>query len=357
MRDGFVSVVVPTYNRAYCICRTVDSVLAQTHHNWELLIVDDGSTDDTAALIASRYGAAPRFRYLHQPNAGVSAARNTGIRASKGDFVALLDSDDVWKPWKLEVQLACFRAFPEIGMVWTNYEAVDKAGVIVNPRYMTTMYEAYRFFQPFDKLFEHSFALSTVIDSADTLEPGARVYTGNIYTQMLRGNLVHTSTVMLSRDRIDKVKEFDESLSLSGEDYDFHFRTCKWGPVCFVDLASTQYQTDFDDRLTLHKKLIAENFLKTVEKAIARERGNGVFPQPMIHEVLAEAHSWYAEELLKIEDYAGVRKHALLALRNQIGQPRMFLLFGIALLPRSASKAMLQTYRSGKAMVLGKKPS
>jgi hypothetical protein len=222
---------------------------------------------------------------------------------------------------------------------------------------MTTMYEAYRFFQPFDKLFEHSFALSTVIDSADTLEPGARVYTGNIYTQMLRGNLVHTSTVMLSRDRIDKVKEFDESLSLSGEDYDFHFRTCKWGPVCFVDLASTQYQTDFDDRLTLHKKLIAENFLKTVEKAIARERGNGVFPQPMIHEVLAEAHSWYAEELLKIEDYAGVRKHALLALRNQIGQPRMFLLFGIALLPRSASKAMLQTYRSGKAMVLGKKSS
>ena len=298
MHDGLVSVVVPTYNRAYCLSRTIDSVRAQTHHDWELLIVDDGSTDDTAALIASTYGGDPRIRYLHQRNAGVSAARNAGIRESKGDFVALLDSDDVWKPWKLEVQLACFRAFPEIGMVWTNFEALNKAGKIVSPSFLTTMYEAYRFFQPFDILFQDSCALSTVIDSTGGLERDARVYWGNIYTQMLRGNLVHTSTVMLSRERIAKVKEFDESLSLSGEDYDFHFRTCKWGAVCFVDVPSTEYQVDFDDRLTSHKKAIAQNFLKTVEKAIARERGNGVFPRPMIHEVLAEAHAWFADELL-----------------------------------------------------------
>jgi hypothetical protein len=163
--------------------------------------------------------------------------------------------------------------------------------------------------------------------------------------------------VMLSRERIAKVKEFDESLNLSGEDYDFHFRTCKWGPVCFVDLPSTEYQIDFDDRLTRYKKQIAENFLKTVEKAIARERGNGIFPQPMIHEVLADAHGWLAEELFKIDDYAGVRKHALLALRHRIWQSRMVLFLGISLLPRVVSKVALRTFRSSKAMVSGKKPA
>jgi glycosyltransferase involved in cell wall biosynthesis len=355
MNDGFVSVVVPTYNRAYCICRTIDSVREQTHHHWELLIVDDGSTDGTAALIASTYGDDPRIRYLYQRSAGVSAARNAGIRESKGDFVALLDSDDVWKPWKLEAQLACFRAIPAIGMVWTNFEAVNKAGTVVNPRYLTTMYEAYRFFQPFEKLFGNSCALSSLTGSVNSLEPGARVYSGNIYPQMLRGNLVHTSTVMLSRERIAKVKEFDESLYLSGEDYDFHFRTCKWGDVCFVDASSTKYQIDFDDRLTRYKKELAQNFLKTVEKAIARERGNEIFSQPIIHQVLAEAHAWIAEELLKIEDYAGVRKHALRALGHRIWQPRMVLVLGIALLPRIVSKALLRTFRSGKAMVSGRK--
>ena len=269
MEDAFVSVVVPTYNRAYCICRTIDSVQAQTHKNWELLLVDDGSTDDTAALIASTYGHDPRIRYIKQSNAGVSAARNTGIRESRGHYVALLDSDDVWRPWKLELQLACFHAFPEVGMVWTNFEGVDSSGKVVNERYLTTMYEAHRHFGSFENLFRTSCPLSDLIDTPNSSDPRARVYVGNIYSQMLRGNLVHTSTVMLSRDRIAKVKEFDESLKLSGEDYDFHFRTCKWGDVCFVDVPSMQYQLDFDDRLTKHKKHIAQNFLRTVEKAIA----------------------------------------------------------------------------------------
>ena len=355
MEDGFVSVIVPTYNRAYCISRAIDSVRAQTHQNWELLLVDDGSTDDTAALIASTYGDDPRIRYLHQRNAGVSAARNAGIRASKGDYVALLDSDDVWKPWKLETQLACFRTFPEVGMVWTNFEAVDATGKVVNQRYLTTMYEAYRFFPSFDGLFEHSRALSQVAESAGEPEAGARVYVGNIYKQMLRGSLVHTSTVMLSRDRIAKVKEFNESLTLSGEDYDFHFRTCKWGDVCFVDAPSTVYQLEFDDRLTRHKKQIAQNFLRTVQGAIARESGNGTFPSSMIHQVLAEAHSWLAEELLKIEDYAGVRKHALLALRQRTWHPRMVFVLGVASVPRMVSKPLLRSYRSCKSLISGSK--
>jgi glycosyltransferase involved in cell wall biosynthesis len=357
LNGELVSVVVPTYNRAYCICRAIDSVRAQTQRNWEVVLVDDGSTDGTAALIASKYGDDPRVRYFYQSNSGVTVARNTGIRESNGDYVAFLDSDDVWKPWKLETQLACFRFFPQVGMVWTNFAAIDAGGRLVNPRYLRTMYGAYRFFPSFDTLFKESRALSDVVKPGSDLELGARVYVGNIYIPMLRGNLAHTSTVMLSRGRLEKVKQFDEALTLSGEDYDFHFRTCKWGDVCFVDVPSTLYQLGFEDRLTKHSKALAQNFLITVQKAVARERESGIFPAAMIDEVLAEAHAWIARELFTIEDDAGVRKHALDSLRHKPWQPLLIALFIVALVPRVISRPLLWSYRTCKSLFLGRKRS
>src|SRR6056297_1399486 len=99
-----VSVIVPTYNRADSLPRTIDSVLAQTHDDLELVVVDDASTDDTETVV-ERYED-DRVTYLeHATNRGGSAARNTGIRASDGDYVAFLDSDDEWHPEKLERQV------------------------------------------------------------------------------------------------------------------------------------------------------------------------------------------------------------------------------------------------------------
>src|SRR6187551_2399542 len=140
MPTPLVSVIVPTFNRAYCLNRAVDSVLAQTHANCEVLIVDDGSTDDTAERVQQWYGNRSNVRYLKQANAGVSAARNTGLRAATGDFIALLDSDDVWLRWKIEVQLACLAALPEAGMIWTDMEAVDPDGARLHERYLRIMY-------------------------------------------------------------------------------------------------------------------------------------------------------------------------------------------------------------------------
>jgi len=354
--DGnFVSVVIPTHNRAYCVFRAIDSVREQTHKNWEVVLVDDGSTDDTAQVISARYGNDPRVRYLYQTNAGVSAARNAGIRESRGDYVALLDSDDVWKPWKLALQLACFRSFPDVGMVWTNFEAVDSNRTVVNPRFLTTMYGAYKHFPSFEGLFEKSVHLSEVAEPGIGVDSSARAYMGNIYSSMLLGNLVHTSTVLVSKERIARVKEFDETLALSGEDYDFHFRTCKWGKVCLVDVSSTEYQVDYKDQLTKYGMQIALNALKTVEKAIAREKGTGAFSSPAINYVLAKDHAWITQEYLERSDYSGVRKHALLSLRHKAWQPRLVLLFCIALLPRSFAERMLNTYRRSKSLVYSDK--
>ncbi len=354
MANDLVSVVVPTYNRAYCVGRAIKSVRAQSHSNWELLLIDDGSTDNTGELIAAQFGSDPRIRYIRQANAGVSAARNAGLAVARGNFIAFLDSDDIWMPWKLELQLACFRTFPGLGMVWTEFEAVDATGKIVMPRYLRSMYAAYRFFPTPESLFSSSCPLSTLNGSASGVEPGTHVYIGYIYTAMLRGNLVHTSTVMLSRDRMEKVQGFDVGLAVSGEDYDFHFRTCKWGNVCFIDVPSTTYQLEYEDRLTRHKRNLAENFLRTVQKAIALEKGTGQFPPSMVREVLAEAHGWIAEEMFRTKVNAGAWQHAAKSLRYKIGQPRMISLLGMSLIPRRVSDPILQAYRRVKRGASGK---
>lgn len=98
-----VSVIIPTYNRAACIARAVESVLTQTYREVEAIVVDDGSTDETAATLA-RYG--PRIRVIHQANAGPSAARNRGIKAATGELIAFLDSDDEWMSEKLRRQVS-----------------------------------------------------------------------------------------------------------------------------------------------------------------------------------------------------------------------------------------------------------
>jgi len=117
-----VSVVIPTYNRARYVGDAIESALSQTAPSVEVIVVDDGSTDETRA-VAARY--APEARYFWQPNAERGAARNQGLRLARGAFVAFLDSDDVWAPDKLERDLALFRRRPEVGFVYSDIQLVD----------------------------------------------------------------------------------------------------------------------------------------------------------------------------------------------------------------------------------------
>jgi glycosyltransferase involved in cell wall biosynthesis len=124
-----VSVVMPAYNVAWCITKAIDSVLAQHHSQIELIIVDDGSTDNTAEVLKS-YG--DRIRVLHQPNSGQSSARNTGIRAARGKYIAFLDADDWWLPEKLQQQVELLEKFPHLGFCSTAAKVVDESGRILN---------------------------------------------------------------------------------------------------------------------------------------------------------------------------------------------------------------------------------
>ncbi len=189
-----VSVIIPTFNRARVLEKAIDSVLSQGHDNLELIVVDDGSTDTTPDLLAA-YGR--KITWICQKNQGVSAARNTGIRASSGALIAFLDSDDYWLPDKLAVQTAFLKARPDAYICQTD-EIWIRNGVRVNPKKKHA--------KPSGDIFQRSLSLC----------------------------LVSPSAVMLRRNLFDEVGFFDEVLPAC-EDYDLWLRIgCRY-PVHLID--------------------------------------------------------------------------------------------------------------------------
>jgi glycosyltransferase involved in cell wall biosynthesis len=354
--EPLTSIVVPTYNRAYCLPRTVDSALAQTNVRVEVVIVDDGSRDETAALVASRYGADARVRFLRQDNGGVAVARNTGMRAAQGDYIALLDSDDIWAPWKLELQLACMRARPEVGMTWTDMEAIDPDGNVTSPAYLRCMYSAYRWFPTRESLFRESLPLSEVAPRLASVVGMRQFSVGDLSSAMIMGNLVHTSTVVFTRRRYEQVGDFSDQYRRAGEDFEFHLRTCRAGAVGFVDVASIKYQRGFADRITGNENDVhfARAFLRTIAPIIEKERATIDLPPHMINAVLAEAHRWIAEASLAANDRRQAIQHLAWSLRYDPRQPRLLGVLAAAALPSTMSGQLRNAYRTIKKRALGR---
>ncbi|MGA6927308.1 MAG: glycosyltransferase [Desulfosarcina sp.] len=189
-----VSVVLPTYNRFRMVAGAIDSVLSQEYSKIELIVVDDGSTDDTQALLSS-YG--DRIRSIRQARRGVSAARNAGIRATTGELIALLDSDDTWLPGKLTAQVDFFTRRPQ-ALICQTEEIWIRNGVRVNP--------GKRHRKKAGMIFEPSLALC----------------------------LVSPSAVMMRRSLLNEVGLFDESLTAC-EDYDLWLRIACRHPIHLID--------------------------------------------------------------------------------------------------------------------------
>ncbi|WP_158941615.1 glycosyltransferase family A protein [Granulicella sp. S190] len=126
-----VDVIIPAYNAAKYLPIAIESVEAQTFDDWRILLVDDGSTDNTAAVVApyaERLG--PKLKYIHQANKGLPGARNTAIRNSSAEFLALLDADDVWFPCRLKETLKIFEAHPKAGLVYGFTTLIDPEGKV-----------------------------------------------------------------------------------------------------------------------------------------------------------------------------------------------------------------------------------
>jgi glycosyltransferase involved in cell wall biosynthesis len=132
MEGPLVSVVVPAFNAAPTIGSTLDSITRQTYRRLDVVIVDDGSTDETNSVVRRFCLSDLRMRLIEQPNSGVAAARNAGIRASKGDFVAFIDADDLWHPTKIERQLrALLEQGPDVALVYSPFRVIDGEGNVI----------------------------------------------------------------------------------------------------------------------------------------------------------------------------------------------------------------------------------
>jgi len=184
LNDPLVSVIIPTHNYGDFIATAIESVFAQTYQRIELIIVDDGSTDDTRQVVEP-YGA--RLTYLFQRQSGAAAARNSGILRSSGTYLAFLDADDAWLPCKLERQVALLDAMPEVGVVYTWWSLTDESG---------------------KPLPQH---VETHLPDGDLLEP------------LLLSPVTGLPMCMIRRACIDRVGPFDNSLTVS-EDWDLLLR-------------------------------------------------------------------------------------------------------------------------------------
>ncbi len=208
-RNISISVIVPSFNRAHTLPRAIDSVLSQTRPADEIIIVDDGSDDGTAELLHRHY---PRVRLLQQRNQGVSAARNRGIEAATGEWIALLDSDDAWLPGKLEAQLQALEAEPAVRLCHTE-EIWIRNGTRVNQK--------------------HRHAKSG----------------GWIFRDCLPLCVISPSATLLHRSLLAEIGGFDEDLPAC-EDYDLWLRICSVEPVVFVETPQIRKYGGHDDQLS-----------------------------------------------------------------------------------------------------------
>lgn len=230
--------IIPTFNRSAMLLRALDSVFRQTHPVDEIIIVDDGSTDDTADAV--RRLEDPRIVYVWQPNAGVSAARNHGLSLARGRYLALLDSDDVWLPDKTRRQMAMLQQHPDYGMVLCDVTRVDKDGATIDV------------FQRREIIREDGWVLKWIIHNP-ALAP---------------------ASALLRREVYDDIGGFDESLR-TAEDLEFHLRVAARWQVGVVEEALVRALRGHDGLSS--EPGTYEDYVRVVEQAIARY-GDILFP-------------------------------------------------------------------------------
>ena len=223
-----ITVVVPTYNRLDPLRRALESLRGQTRVPDEVIVVDDGSTDDTAQRVAGDF---PDVRLIRQEQRGVSAARNRGIEAASGEWIALLDSDDEWLPRKLERQLEALANEPEYRICHTD-EVWIRNGRRVNPMRKHAKRGGW--------IFEHCLPLCAI----------------------------SPSSAMLHRSLFEEVGMFDESLPAC-EDYDMWLRVCSRYPVLFVDEALVVKYGGHDDQLSRRHWGMDRFRIRALEKIVA----------------------------------------------------------------------------------------
>jgi glycosyltransferase involved in cell wall biosynthesis len=225
--DSLISVIIPTYNYAKYLPQAIESVLNQTLKNFEIIVVDDGSTDNTKDVLKPYRSS---IRYIYQQNKGLPSAKNTGIKASHGEFIAFLDSDDLWLPEKLELQKRFYNEHPSVGMVICNGFLFDETGII-------------RTFFP-----------------VDSINPIPK----DLHTSLFLQNIIPVLTTLTSKNCFDKIGLHDETLT-SAEDLDLWIRLTRYFTVGYVPEPLVKYRKH-PEAMSMNVERMCENKIRVIKK-------------------------------------------------------------------------------------------
>ena len=235
MATARVSVIIPAFNYGRFIARTIQSLQAQTLTDWECLVVDDGSSDDTGEVVGAITANDPRINYLRQPNAGLGAARNAGIRATNGEFVQFLDADDLIGPRKLERQAEILRSHPEVDLVYGD------------ARY-------FREDTPDSPRVEWDRRFSTVSGAGEPL-----------LSALLVDNIMVVQASLTRRPLLERVGGFDPRLPRL-EDWDYWIRCALTGAVFLYD---SQAGPDCRSYVRVHRASMSSDSEAMLRTAVA----------------------------------------------------------------------------------------
>ena len=300
-----VSINLCCYNSERYLVPTLDSIVAQTYRDWELVIINDGSRDSTDAIVKRYIAAGWPIRYHDQPNTGLGAARNKALELSRGDFVALIDHDDLWMPDKLERQIPLF-ANPRVGLVYSDALVIGPDERVLRP-YM----------------------------------PHDRMARGNVMNDLFLADFLACSTAVIRRSVIDEVGPFRPELRIT-EEYELWFRIAEKYEFDFVDAPLMKWRLHATNATWNSKRTRDENafvlgevvrrhpeFSKTVGARVVKMRLAGFSCTPQQAALTGDFRK--AREEMK--------RTGVLPVLRQIAAP--LLKYAIALLP-SAMIDMLQ---------------
>lgn len=210
-----VSILMPTYNCAATIGEAIDSIFRQEYRDFEIIVVDDGSTDDTRGLLRERYG--DRIRYFYQNNAGPEQARLLGLHQAAGEYIAILDADDLWLPEKLKLQVPVLENYPDIDFLFADFH--DFSGNGFSPKSCFDGSKVFRKIPARPVSMQH---------------PYCKVFLGDVMYDYMRGNFILQSTLLVRKTTCLHLGMFTDGSPIR-EQYAFCLRTLYQLKIAFID--------------------------------------------------------------------------------------------------------------------------
>ena len=318
-----ISVIIPVFNRAKYISGCIDSILNQIYKDLEIIVIDDGSTDNLKEVLVPYKD---KIRYYYKENGGAASARNLGIKHARGEYIAWLDSDDRWLPFKLELQIKVLNRLKNVSFIYSDFNCfTDESGKIANS-YIKEYCFTYKVCKlDFNDMFSSNTTLGELGITINGIDPKTKVYWGDLSKTILLGSLFLTSTVVNSNDCLKSVGNFDETF-LTGEDYDLHVRIARRFNVGYIDFSTTEYRRFHSDQLSSEKMELETSYavLKIINKAIKDDRFNYEKNKKFFDRRLSASYYTIGSIYYKKRIYAKALNNFLKSLRLSFKQKRIY---------------------------------